>query len=153
MHREDHESVPGRAVYGADIDLWQAIVIFRQFISSAYLSNFHHRACDGGLAFYRIIGAADATYIRADTLDKLHQSFGMSPKGRQCLANAIEQIKNDVKPIVSELLRDRSQLVRHAADPLLDHLTCTEILDEEMPWYVKPEPESENGHMDMRMGI
>ncbi|KAJ5034903.1 uncharacterized protein L3040_008171 [Drepanopeziza brunnea f. sp. 'multigermtubi'] len=128
-------------MYGAEIYLWQAIVILRQFISSAYLSNYHHRVSDAGLSFYRTIGQGDTTYLRSDTLDKFHHNFSMSPKGRQILAVAVEQIKKEARPIVSEFLRDPSQLIRLPTDPELDYLTCIELLDEALPWYLKPELE------------
>lgn len=137
VHKEDNETIPGRAIYAADIYLWQALVIFRQFISSAFFSNFHHKAKDAGLSFYRTIGAADATYLRADTLDKFHLSFDMSPKAKGLLIAALEQVKSEAKNIVAELLRDRSQLVRGPNDRPRDHLTCIEVLDEEMPWVIK----------------
>lgn len=136
IHKEDPETIPGRAIYAADIYLWQALVIFRQFITSAFFSNFHHKAKDGGLSFYRTIGAGDATYLRAETLDKFHQSFDMSPKAKGLLIAALEQIKAEAKNVVAELLVDRSQLVRGPNDRPREHLICTEVLDEEMPWVV-----------------
>ncbi|KAK0105430.1 hypothetical protein ONS96_004817 [Cadophora gregata f. sp. sojae] len=136
IHKEDNETIPGRAIYAADIYLWQALVVFRQFITSAFFSNFHHKAKDGGLAFYRTLGAGDATYLRADTLDKFHQSFDMSPKAKGLLIAALEQVKAEAKNIVAELLVDRSQLVRGPNDRPRGHLTCIEVLDEEMPWVV-----------------
>ncbi|KAH6705312.1 hypothetical protein BKA61DRAFT_559632 [Leptodontidium sp. MPI-SDFR-AT-0119] len=152
VHKEDNETIPGRAIYAADIYLWQALVIFRQFISSAFFSNFHHRAKDGGLAFYRTIGAADATYLRADTLDLFHQSFDMSPKAKGLLLAALEQIKAEAKNVVAELLHDRSQLTRSPADKPCDHLTCIEVLDEEMPWVVAEDEDIDDDELDMNMG-
>ncbi|KAL2062417.1 hypothetical protein VTL71DRAFT_6683 [Oculimacula yallundae] len=133
-HKEDDDSVPGRTIYTADIYLWQAITVFRQFIASAFHSNFHHKAKDGGLAFYRTLGAADPSYLRPDTLEKFHQNFDMSIKARGLLVAALDQIKKEARFVVAELLHDRSQLVRGPNDQPRDHLTCTEILDQEMPW-------------------
>lgn len=39
IHREDTDTVPGRDTCVADFYHWLAIVVFRQFISSAYISN------------------------------------------------------------------------------------------------------------------
>lgn len=138
LHKEDAVSIPGRAIYATDIYLWQALTIFRQYIGSAIMSNLHHRASDGGLAFYRTLAYAEATYLKSDSLEKFHQSFDMSAKGRACLVAALEQIKADAKPIVQELLADRSSLTRGVDDLPLDHLTSTEICEEEMPWWEKP---------------
>ncbi|KAG4433388.1 hypothetical protein IFR05_011124 [Cadophora sp. M221] len=149
VHKEDTETIPGRAIYAADIYLWQALVVFRQFISSAFFSNFHHKAKDGGLAFYRTIGAADATYLRADTLDLFHQSFDMSPKSKHLLLAALEQIKAEAKNVVAELLHDRSQLTRSPTDKPCDHLTCIEVLDEEMPWVVAEDEDIDDDELDL----
>lgn len=140
VHKEDEgDIIPGRATYANDIYLWMALSLFRQYVSSAYLSNFHHRAEDGGLSFYRTLGSADATYLRGDTLKRFHGSFDMSSKGKACMAAAVEVIKTDIKPIVAQLLVDRSQATRDPQAPRLRHLTCTEIADDELPWY-KPQP-------------
>lgn len=134
VHKEDEHTIPGRAVYASDIYLWQAITLFRQYIGSAFMSNYHHRAADGGLALYRSLGAANATYLRTSTLDRFHKSFDMSAKGKQCFIQAMEIIKTEVKPIVKPLLIDNSQQTRDASDPEPHVLLCTEILDEELPW-------------------
>lgn len=47
---------PGRAGYGDEIYYWQALTLLRQFFYSCYMYNYHHRASDGGLEFYRLIG-------------------------------------------------------------------------------------------------
>jgi len=139
VHKEDEgEFIPGRATYANDIYLWMALSLFRQYVSTAYLSNFHHGASDGGLSFYRTIGSADATYLRQDTLKCFNNSFDMSSKGKTCLAAAVDIIKMDVKPIVARLLVDRSQATRNPNSPGLPHLTCTEILDHELPWHIPP---------------
>ncbi|KAH7311932.1 hypothetical protein BKA65DRAFT_413035 [Rhexocercosporidium sp. MPI-PUGE-AT-0058] len=152
VHKEDTETIPGRAIYAADIYLWQALIIFRQFISSSFFSNFHHKAKDGGLAFYRTIGAADATYLRPDTLDLFHQSFDMSPKAKGLLLAALEQIKAEARNVVAELLHDRSQLTRSPTDKPRQHLTCIEMLDEEMPWLIAKDEDSDDDDLDMDMG-
>jgi hypothetical protein len=149
MHIEAETTVPGRNIYATDIYDWQALVLFRQYVASAYMSNYHHRANDGGIAFYRTIGDGGDTYLRPDTLARFHASFDMSAKGRRCLAVAVDKIKNEVKPIVAELLVDRSQAVRGPLDPRADHITCTEIMDEELPWYEAP---VQNGDAEMNMG-
>ncbi|CZS98101.1 uncharacterized protein RCO7_08869 [Rhynchosporium graminicola] len=149
VHNEDPETVPGRSIYTADIYLWQALTIFRQYISSSYLSNFHHKAKDGGLSFYRTLGAAHATYLRPDTLEKFHQSFDMSIKAKGLLVAALDLVKAEARNVVAELLHDRSQLVRGPNDQPRDHLTCIEILDQEMPWIVVRE---HAGERDIVMG-
>lgn len=143
VHKEDQEAyVPGRATYANDIYLWMALTLFRQYVGSSYAMNYHHRAADGGLAFYRTLGTAEATYIRKNTLEAFHRSFDMSSKGKACLQQAIDAIKSDIKPCLSKLLVDRSQATRSPNAPRLKHLTCTEIADVELPWYVAPPPQA-----------
>jgi len=149
LHKENDTHVPGRAIYANDIYLWQALTIFRQYCGSAFVANYHHRSCDGGLAFYRTIAAGGGAYLRPETLNSYYQCFSMSGKGKSCLAVALETIKNDMKPLVKYLHVDRSQGVRGKHDPQLDHLTCTEILDEEFPWYVAPIVR-QDGDVEMR---
>jgi len=50
---------------------------------------------------------------------------------------AVEFVKDQLKPIVAELLIDRTQVRRGENDVGLPHLTCTEVADEELPWIVK----------------
>lgn len=138
MHSEDTTHIPGRAIYSTDIYLWQGLVLVRQYLSSCMLSNMHHRCFDGGAAFYRCIGAGGDAYLRSDTLDRFHLSFGMSTKGKQCLQAAVEFHKSSLAPIVKKLLVDRTQVNRKAKggeEQGLPYLTCTEILDEELPWW------------------
>jgi hypothetical protein len=148
MHLENETTVPGRSIYGEAIYEWQALTLFRQYVASAYMANYHHRANDGGIAFYRTIGDGGDTYLRADTLARFHASFDMSAKGRRCLRDAVDKVKNEVRVIVAELLVDRSQAVRGPLDPRSDHLTCTEIRDEELPWYEAP---VKNAEVEMNM--
>jgi hypothetical protein len=58
----------------------------------------------------------------------------MSNKGKERLCGVLEIIKDDMKPLVEELLVDRSQGSRGKE---LGHLTCTEVFEEELPWYVE----------------
>ena len=54
----------------------------------------------------------------------------MSTRGRACLKEALEFIKDDMKIVVEELLVDNLE----GKHKLLPYLTCTEILEEEFPW-------------------
>lgn len=154
VHKEDQETyVPGRATYANDIYLWMALTLFRQYVGSSYAMNFHHRAPDGGLAFYRTLGTAETTYIRRNTLEAFHRSFDMSSKGKACLQQAIEAIKTDIKPCLAKLLVDRSQATRSPNAPRLQHLTCTNITDEELPWYVPPPPPAAADDADMNNAV
>jgi hypothetical protein len=131
-HHEGGATVPGRAVYCEDIYFWQCLTIFRQYCASSCLANFHHRGNDGGIAFYRNI--ASGNYLKPPSLTSFFSHFTMSSKAKERLYGVLEIIKDDMKDLVEELLIDRSQGCRGEE---LDHLTCTEVLEEEFPWYVE----------------
>ncbi|KUJ09332.1 uncharacterized protein LY89DRAFT_598409 [Mollisia scopiformis] len=148
-HKDDATSVPGRAIYANDIYFWQALALCRQYFASAFMNGCNYRGADGGLAFYRTV--AEGAYLRVDTLDRFHATFEMSSKGKVCLNGSIDLIKNDFKPVVKDLLIDRSQATRGPDTPPFAHFTCTEILDEEFPWYEPPAPTAEYKDDDLDM--
>jgi hypothetical protein len=136
MHPETPGLVPGRATYATDIYLWQALCLVRQYVTSAYLNNLHHRALDGGASFYRSIGMGGDAYLGRDVLALFHTNFSMSSKGKTCLQSAVEFFKDAIKPIVADLLVLGTH-GQQAPDRILPYLTCAEILDEELPWVVE----------------
>lgn len=127
-------SIPGRAAYATDIYKWQALTIIRQYISDQIQAGRTHQARDGGLGFYRTIGEGGGGYLQREVLERFHESFNMSPRGKACLRAAVAVMKEDFKVTVEELLVDRSLQHRDPNGPQLAYLTCTEILDEELPW-------------------
>ncbi|KAI9649001.1 hypothetical protein NHQ30_001567 [Ciborinia camelliae] len=137
IRRETADKIPGRADYGSDIYYWQALTMVRQFFQSSILANRHHRHEDGGVEFYRTIFRCD--YIDKHSADEFHQIFAMSTKGKQCLADAVELIKDDHRVIVADLLEDNLQLRTTARSKPLRYLTCTKITEEELPWIISPE--------------
>jgi hypothetical protein len=153
VHSLEKEGVvPGRIIFANDIYLWQALAMVRQYITSAFERNDHHRSADGGLSFYRTLGSAEGTYITQATVEAFHLSFEMSAKGRACFNRALEVIKNEIKPILYPLLVDRSQATREPDAPRFPYLTCTEIHDFEMPWYENVAPTPDAGDYGMGYG-
>ena len=129
-HPQGGATVPGRQIYSQDIYFWQSLTIFRQYCASICLANGHHRCNDGGIAFYRNI--ASANYLQPPSLASFFSHFSMSTKGRDRLYRSLEIIKDGMKDLVEELLVNRSQGSRGQE---LGHLTCTEVFEEEFPWY------------------
>ncbi|ESZ98385.1 hypothetical protein SBOR_1263 [Sclerotinia borealis F-4128] len=136
IRRETPDKIPGRADYGSDIYYWQALIICRQFFQSAILANRHHRHEDGGVEFYRTVFRCD--YVDKHSADEFHQLFAMSTKGKQCLAEAVESIKDDHRIIIAELLEDNLQLRTTVRSKPLRYLTCINIAEEELPWIMNP---------------
>ena len=133
-HPETTSKVPGRDAYGNDIYLWQALTLVRQYFASAMLSNMHHRACDGGAYFYQCIGRGGDFYLNKDVLERFHEHFAMSTKGKECMRMAVTLIKESMQKIVEPLLQDQSQISRRPDGPQPRYLTCSEIEDDELPW-------------------
>lgn len=134
MHTQVGNVIPNRATFGSDIYLWQARALVQQYISSAYFANLHHRGHDGGVQFYRTIGTGGEAYLGKDTLEPFYKCFTMSGKGKVCFLEALNVIKDELKPLVKDLLHDRSQTKRNDGDDKLPWLTCAKIFDEEFPW-------------------
>ncbi|TVY14455.1 hypothetical protein LARI1_G007371 [Lachnellula arida] len=134
MHTQRGNVVPSRATYATDIYLWQARSLVQQYISSSYFSNLHHRGPDGGVHFYRTIGHGGEAYLGKDSLESFYDCFMMSGKAKHCFLDALEFMKDELKPIVRDLLHDRSQAKRHEGEDKLPWLTCAKILEEEFPW-------------------
>jgi len=139
MHTMVGNVIPNRAVFGGDIYLWQARSLVQQYISSSYFSNLHHRGHDGGVHFYRTIGTGGEAYLGKDTLEPFFNCFTMSGKGKVCFLEALNVMKEEMKPIVSDLLYDRSQAKRYEGEDKLPWLTCARIFDDELPWEQKKE--------------
>lgn len=134
MHTQRGNVVPSRAIYATDIYLWQARSLVQQYLSSSYFSNLHHRGPDGGVHFYRTIGHGGEAYLGKDSLEPFYDCFMMSGKAKHCFLDALDFMKEELKPIVRDLLHDRSQAKRHEGDDKLPWLTCAKILEEEFPW-------------------
>jgi hypothetical protein len=84
MHLENETAVPGRHIYGEVIYEWQALVLFRQYVASAYMNNYHHRANDPQSKLRRISTAICFIRTRWHTQDQMQQ-------------RAFENHGNDVK--------------------------------------------------------
>jgi hypothetical protein len=46
MHLENGTTVPGHHIYGEAVYEWQALVLFRQYVASACMNNYHLRVND-----------------------------------------------------------------------------------------------------------
>ncbi len=134
QHVEAEGRTPNREVYSNDIYHWQALTLIRQYISSAMMSNFHHRAADGGAWFYQCLGMGAEMYLAKEKLEQFHTHFAMSTKGKECLRAQVSAMKEVIKQIVRPLLVDHSGIHRTQEDPKPRYLVCAEIRDEELPW-------------------
>lgn len=132
FHDEHHGKEPGRHHYASDIYLWQALTLIRQYISSAYMANMNHRAADGGAFLYRQIAAGNVAYMVREDLEAFHQNFAMTQKGKDCFSGAVYFIKQQLRPIVADLLNCELQSDVNPDD--YQYLTNTVFGDDEMPW-------------------
>lgn len=124
---------PDRTVYSSDIYLYQARSIWIQYISCAYQKDLHHRADDGGIRLYRTIITGGKAYLEPASLESYTQRFAMSPRALGLLHQAIDEIKEESKGVLKELLRDNTQGQMNDKAQL-GYLTCTWIEDSELPF-------------------
>ncbi|TAQ84521.1 hypothetical protein B7494_g7162 [Chlorociboria aeruginascens] len=96
----------------------------------------HHRGEDGGVDLYRKIGKGGEAYVDKATRDNFHRSFNMSARGQTRFEEALSLIKGGWKVIVQELIIDNLVADRGPNAKDLAYLTCTNILDAELPWKV-----------------
>jgi hypothetical protein len=136
IHGDTDAQFPGHQLYATDVYLWIGLTIVRQFLSSCMQGNMHHRNPDGGVKFYRSIGTGKEAYLGDEALERFHETFPMTSKSKQQLQRAVEFIKDKIKSVVNDLLVDRTQTSSTAenCEPRIPYLTCSEILDADLPW-------------------
>ncbi|KAI9732928.1 MAG: hypothetical protein M1818_007361 [Claussenomyces sp. TS43310] len=136
IHRADPVTgrMPGRHNYASDIYLWLALILVRQYISTAMFRDQHHRATDGGACLYRQISQGNAAYLIGSDLNGFWAEFEMSDRGKEALEFAVQYVKDQLRPFVSELLVDNTRAALSADAPVFTYLTCCSITDEELPW-------------------
>ena len=69
-----------------------------------------------------------------DVLDKFHEHFAMSHKGKEYLRAALMFVKESMQEVVRPLLADQSNIHRKSVDPKPRYSTCCEIGNEKLPW-------------------
>ncbi|KAL3422379.1 hypothetical protein PVAG01_06535 [Phlyctema vagabunda] len=132
-----------RHVYAGDIYKWQSLTIIRQFIAAQLRTGHGHDASDGGVAFYRAIGAAGNAYLNSHNLHHFYAHFPMSAKGKRKLVMVLNDIKKEYMTVVLPLIKNNSHC-SNTIQPPISYLTCADFHDNEMPWIANPEAFAED---------
>ncbi|KAF2431326.1 hypothetical protein EJ08DRAFT_632188 [Tothia fuscella] len=114
-----------RMSYGNDIMDWIALGVFRHWFSSALALDRNRRAEDGGYWLYSRLAEGQNAYLTKQELQSFHERFPMTTRGENVLERHVNQLKEDVRPLVAELMKNESQLdcERFA----VQYLTCVKV--------------------------
>lgn len=123
---------PGRPSYANDIYMWMTVCFFRQWFAQAISDARNRLSPDGGYDFYTALGKGGSAYLNHQAFQDFHQYFPMSAKGCNVLEANMGVMKEEIKPFVAELVKNRSQLdvVAHP----VSWLTCTSFGKDDFPW-------------------
>ncbi|GAD91662.1 conserved hypothetical protein [Paecilomyces variotii No. 5] len=132
LQRKPSENIY-RATYANDVYMWMAVCFYRQWYCQQSMDGRTRAAKDGGAAFFRAVGAGGRAYLNTQDQARFHLYFPMSSKARSILEKNLDVLKADIRPLVSDLLIDNSQLDT-AEYGQLPHLTCCDVKQSEMTW-------------------
>lgn len=131
----DVREKPGRTAYAADIYMWMAISLFRQWFAQAIGEGRTRLGEDGGWRFYRLLAEGGDAYLNKEDLREFHQYFPMSSKASGVLEMSLGQLKDDAKEFVEGLMVNKSHLPVGA----VEWLTCADIRKADLPWEAEKE--------------
>lgn len=121
-------SAPGRVVYAAHIFSWIALCLFRQWMGQMISEGASFRAGDGGYILYTAMSKGGNHYLKRAEMDSFYQIFPMTDKARNIIDNAMNLIKDGMKPFVDTLIVKRAQF-NH-----VQYLTNCEVDEKDYPW-------------------
>ncbi len=137
LHAANGTVKPGRAIYAGDIYMWQSLMLVRQYVTNAILDYETWGAADGGYKFYRSIYVGNDQYLNRQDIDGFLKSFPMTTKGRECLEVGLLYVKEQMKPLVSDLFACHAQGSTTPDD--FGYFVCASFADNELPWVDKRE--------------
>lgn len=135
LTRSEAESTSyNRQSYSSDIFGWIAITLFKHWFSAALASDKGRHAEDGGFGLYKAIAAGQDGYLSSREVNSFHQRVPMTVKGKSVFEKWLDEIKNEVRSIVTPLLDNQSSLSLKDEENQTKHLTCCKVAREDMPW-------------------
>ncbi|RAH62917.1 hypothetical protein BO85DRAFT_454977 [Aspergillus piperis CBS 112811] len=116
-----------------DIYMWMAKAFHQQWLGNSIAGNQTYRSLDGGAAFYRAINAGGDAYLPVLDPETNLILLPIRQDEITIVENRLNVLKNSVKHLVDNLLRNRSRF-----NPLvwgdLHYLTCCEVNQHGIPW-------------------
>jgi hypothetical protein len=114
-----------RMSYSNDIMDWMALGVFRHWFSSALALRRNRFAPDGGFWLYKKLAEGGNTYLSRQELRSFHERFPMSTRGEHVLKEHVDTLKAGIRPLVTELMHNESQLDCERFP--VNYLTCVKI--------------------------
>ncbi|RAK90029.1 hypothetical protein BO79DRAFT_263719 [Aspergillus costaricaensis CBS 115574] len=116
-----------------DIYMWMAKAFYQQWLGNSIAEKKTYRSLDGGAAFYRAINAGGNAYLPITDPQTNLILLPIRQDEVTLVENRLNVLKNAVKHLVDNLLRNRSRF-----NPLvwgdLHYLTCCEVNQHDIPW-------------------
>ena len=119
---------PGRVVYATHIFSWIALCLFRQWMAQMISEGASFRAGDGGYILYTAMSKGGDHYLKRAEMDTFYQIFPMTDKAKNIIDNAMNLIKEGMKPFVDILIAKRAQFND------VEYLTNCEVEEKDYPW-------------------
>jgi hypothetical protein len=126
-----------RETFAADIMMWMAVCLFRQWLMQQILQDKTFRAKDGGYMLYKQMSEAGNKYLNRQVAAPFFGNFPMTKKGQNVFENHLLELKEVVKGSVcrSGLLESESAL--DTTKFKVPWLTCTAVEAMDYPWLKK----------------
>ncbi|KAF2493007.1 hypothetical protein BU16DRAFT_466099 [Lophium mytilinum] len=126
-----------RDTYAADIMMWMALSLFRQWLIQHVIQEKTLRAKDGGFALYKQLSEAGDKYLSRQTIAPFFRNFPMTKKGQNVFENHLLELKEVIKETVSKSGIMESESALDMGKHSVPWLTCTVVDKTDFPWVKK----------------
>ncbi|KAF2807229.1 uncharacterized protein BDZ99DRAFT_536533 [Mytilinidion resinicola] len=126
-----------RDTYAADIMMWMAVCLFRQWLMQQIIQDKTFRAKDGGYALYKQLSEAGDKYLSRQTIAPFFRNFPMTKKGQNVFENHLLELKEVVKGSVAKSGLLESESALDTGKFKVPWLTCTVVDKADFPWVKK----------------
>ncbi|KAI9667138.1 MAG: hypothetical protein M1831_001315 [Alyxoria varia] len=125
--------VPTKRVYHSQNILhWLALNLFRHWFGQHLATDHARTSPDGGYKFYHHLAEGGESYLDHCAREEYLQHFPISKKSRTQFDAALNEIKEDLKPYVAELVKNNSMLDVRTTE--VSYLTCAKPGKQHIPW-------------------
>lgn len=143
------EDKPGCGEYAKEIYMWMACAFYRHWFNFQVITDNTRRAKDGGHEFYHNIWKSGNHYLKHEEFARLHCFFPMSRKACNILENSVMDLKDEVRPCVSDIIVNRT----HIPAKELKYLTCAVLEKTDFPWEIDHNIEANINQADPEFAV